>query len=64
MSQPAEKPSANDLLRAAKNALRSYQYGNGSRDLAAAIADSIDDYLEENGQAPRKIPITTKVSAV
>jgi hypothetical protein len=30
------------LLRAASHALRSYQYGNGSPELSAEIADAID----------------------
>lgn len=44
-TKPSEKPSAEVLLSAARSALRSYQYNNGSRDLAKGIADAIDDYL-------------------
>ena len=34
-----------NLLRAASQALRSYQYGNGSPELAESIADKIDAAL-------------------
>lgn len=34
------------LLRTASQALRSYQYGNDSSDLAKEIADEIEKYLE------------------
>lgn len=33
------------LLQAAYHALRSYQHGNGSKELAKGIADEIDDHL-------------------
>ena len=35
-----------DLLFAAYHALRSYQFGNDSTDLAKEIADEIDVYLK------------------
>ena len=38
--------TSTDLLRAAKHALRSYQYGNAAPDLAASVADRIDAALE------------------
>jgi hypothetical protein len=33
------------LLQSASHALRSYQYGNGSADLAKEVADTIDAFL-------------------
>ena len=43
------------LLKAAYAALRSYQYGNQSTELAKSTADAIDKYLSEiaSSQAPR-----------
>lgn len=35
------------LLRAAAHALRSYQYGNASPDLAQEVADAIDEALSD-----------------
>jgi hypothetical protein len=35
------------FLIAAGHALRSYQYGNDSPDLAEEMADSIDEFFEE-----------------
>lgn len=46
-----ESPRAESLLKAAKQALRGYQYGTGSRDLAAGIADAIGDYLNNQRKA-------------
>lgn len=41
-----------ELLIAANHALRSYQYGNASPDLAEEVADKIDEYLNAtNGRA-------------
>jgi hypothetical protein len=37
---------ARRLLAAASRALRSYQYGNSATELAAEIADAIDNFLE------------------
>jgi len=37
---------ARRLLAAASHALRSYQYGNSATELAAEIADAIDNFLE------------------
>lgn len=37
-----------EYLIAAMHALRSYQHGNSSPDLAEEIADAIEKYLKEN----------------
>lgn len=36
------------ILESAKDALRSYQYGNSSPDLAKEIADSIESFIEKH----------------
>lgn len=41
----------NKLLAAAYHALRSYQYGNGSTELAQALADDIGKYLASIGRS-------------
>lgn len=43
--KPATAPTAEELLLAARRALRSHQSGNTSRELAAGVADAIDDYF-------------------
>lgn len=43
------------LLRAAAHALRSYQYGNAAPDLAAGMADRLDDFLRAAG-IPEGVP--------
>lgn len=44
---------ARDLLTAASNALRSYQYGNAAPDLAESIADRIDAAMSATPSAAK-----------
>lgn len=46
----AERERLVEVLRAAMHALRSYQYGNSSLDLAEEIADSIERILTTSEQ--------------
>lgn len=48
----AAAPELYKALDAAKNALRSYQYGNASPELAEAIADMADKALAKAGGRP------------
>jgi hypothetical protein len=51
----AAQATTDNLLAAARNALRSYQFGNASPDLAKEIADAIMAHL--NGEdAPPEVP--------
>ena len=43
-----------NLLQAASHALRSYQYGNASPDLAKACADKIDQTLAPTPEKPQQ----------
>jgi len=46
MSEESHKTKTEKLLTAAYHALRSYQYGNASTELAEGIADKIQEFLE------------------
>jgi hypothetical protein len=47
------------LLGAAVGALRSYQYGNSSTDLAEEVANKIEEFLDN--QAERTLPRGVKI---
>lgn len=46
-----------NVLLAAVHALRSYQHGNSARDLAAGVAETIDQTLERFGIPRTAVPI-------
>lgn len=46
MSNEPHKTDEEKLLTAAYHALRSYQYGNTSPDLAESLADNIQEFLK------------------
>jgi hypothetical protein len=46
------EPTEDPLLRAAFHALRSYQYGNASPDLAKEIADKLEVFLKQKAGKP------------
>jgi hypothetical protein len=48
-----EEARAHLLLIAAGHALRSYQHGNSSPDLAEEIADEIDKFFEEGRETKK-----------
>lgn len=43
---PAPRMSANTMITAAAQALRSYQYGNSSTDLAEELANKLEEWLK------------------
>lgn len=47
---------AEELLLSAGHALRSYQYGNGSGDLAKDVAEAIEKFKEQKGPGPGSRP--------
>jgi hypothetical protein len=53
MATELSNSSLIELLHAAYHALRSYEYGNGSPELAKAAADRIERALKELNHAPR-----------
>jgi hypothetical protein len=58
----AAATTSNDpLLATARDALRSYQFGNSSPDLAKEVADKIMEHLKEDGPGP--IPANNKPPA-